>query len=234
MGHGADILQRVSVFAIFLKKGDVMGEKKVQILNPREKAKSLPSNSNKTKRPKVQKVVTGGVKTRKPSPFKRLKENLVEGDSTTVKQYIFFDVILPGIKNIIADSLINTVNMVLFGEGKPASSVKRNGSRSVIHYDKPSYRSEKPKRSISSRSRAKQDFKEIEMASRGEAEEVLSQLVDLTVDYEQATVSDFYASVGITPNYNDEKWGWEDLSMACVKRTRSGYIIDLPSPQWLD
>ena len=68
-----------------------MGEKKVQILNPREKAKSLPSNSNKTKRPKVQKVVTGGVKTRKPSPFKRLKENLVEEDSTTVKQYIFFD-----------------------------------------------------------------------------------------------------------------------------------------------
>lgn len=212
-----------------------MGEKKVNILNPRDKAKSIQPNSHKSKRPKVQKVVTGDIKTRKPSPFKRLKENFVEEDSQTVKQYIFFDVILPGIKNIIADSLINTINMLLFGEGKSNSNVKRNGSRSIIHYDKPSYRQDsRPKRTLSSKGRARQDFKEIEMESRGEAEEVLSQLVDLTIDYEEATVSDFYGLVGITPNYNDEKWGWKDLSMASVKRVRNGYIVDLPSPEWLD
>lgn len=212
-----------------------MGDKKVNVLNPREKAKQLPVNPTKTKRPEIKKVVTGEVKTHKPSPFKRFKDNFVEEDSKTVKSYILFDVIIPGIKNIVADSLINTINMVLFGEGKPKGNVSRNGKRSVIHYDKPSYRQgSTTRRMISSSARAKQDFQEIEMESRGEAEEVLSQLVDLTIDYDEATVSDFYGLVGITPNYNDEKWGWKDLSMASVKRTRMGYIIDLPKPIWLD
>lgn len=212
-----------------------MGEKKVNILNPREKAKAIQPNSKKSKRPQIKKIVKGEVKTHKPSPFKRFKENFVEEDSTTVKQYIFFDVILPGIKNIIADSLINTINMLLFGEGKAKSNVKRTGSRSVIHYDKASYRQEsRPKRTISSSARSRQDFDEVVMETRGEAEEVLSQLVDLTVDYEEATVSDFYGLVGITPNYNDEKWGWRDLSSSSVKRTRDGYIIDLPRPEWID
>ena len=212
-----------------------MGEKKVNILNPRERGKSIKPNSTKSKRPEIKKVVTGEVKTHKPSPFKRFKENFVEEDSSTVRQYIFFDVILPGIKNIIADSLINTINMLLFGEGKAKSNVKRTGSRSIIHYDKPSYRQEsRPKRTISSSAKSKHDFDEVIMESRGEAEEVLSQLVDLTVDYEEANLSDFYGLVGITPSYNDEKWGWRDLSASSVKRVRDGYIIDLPKPEWLE
>lgn len=213
-----------------------MVEKKVNTINPREKAKLFPANSNASKRKKIEKVVTGSVKTHKPSPFKRLKDNFVEEDGSTVKQYIIFDVIIPGIKNIVADSLINTINMIFFGEGKPKSNVIRNGKKSsIIHYDKPSYRQESSaRRMLSSKARSRHDFKEIVMESRGEAEEVLSQLVDLIVDYEEATVQDFYSLVGITSNSIDPKWGWKDLSMACVKRVRDGYIIDMPSPEWLD
>jgi hypothetical protein len=82
--------------------------------------------------------------------------------------------------------------------------------------------------------RAKHDFDEVVLESRGEAEEVLSNLVDSIIDYGQATVADFYDLVGIATNFVDGKWGWTDLRNASVSRVRGGYLINLPRTQPLD
>ena len=87
---------------------------------------------------------------------------------------------------------------------------------------------------MSRTSRARHDFDEIILETRGEAEEVLSHLVDLTIDYQQATVADLYDLVGITSNFTDNKYGWTDLRSASVTRVRDGYLINLPRTQILD
>lgn len=83
-------------------------------------------------------------------------------------------------------------------------------------------------------SRARHDFDDILFESRGEAEDVLSYLVDLTIDYGVASVADFYDLSGIESQFTDNKYGWTNLRDACIDRVRNGYIIRLPQAKPLD
>lgn len=73
--------------------------------------------------------------------------------------------------------------------------------------------------------------KDIVLASRSDAEEVLTQLRDLLYDYGVVTVSDLYDLVGITSKFTDNKYGWTNLKTAVIKGVRTGYLLDLPTPQ---
>lgn len=73
--------------------------------------------------------------------------------------------------------------------------------------------------------------KDIVLASRSDAEEVLTQLRALLNDYGFVTVSDLYDLVGITSKITDNKYGWTDLKTAVIKGVRTGYLLDLPIPQ---
>lgn len=54
---------------------------------------------------KLEKVVSGGTKTRKKSEVKKFANIFVPEDVENVKSYILIDVIVPGIKNAIADAV---------------------------------------------------------------------------------------------------------------------------------
>jgi hypothetical protein len=66
--------------------------------------------------------------------------------------------------------------------------------------------------------------------SRGDAEEVLSVLVDMIDKYDVATVADFYDAVGMTTEYSDHNYGWDNLSRSTVQRVRDGWILIMPEP----
>jgi hypothetical protein len=77
------------------------------------------------------------------------------------------------------------------------------------------------------------DFSEVILENRTDAEEVLDGLRELIERYDQASVSDFYELVGITPDFTDNKWGWTDLRDARVQIVRGGFILRLPRTQSL-
>jgi hypothetical protein len=78
------------------------------------------------------------------------------------------------------------------------------------------------------------DFDDIIIPTRGEAELVLDKLIDLTIDYREATVADLYELTGVDAAFTDRKYGWRDLRSAKVVRCKTGYIIDLPPTELLD
>jgi hypothetical protein len=210
---------------------------------------SFPSNSkigkreiqvNKSEPRKLDKVITGSVRKQKRPLSKKFAEVFLEDDTKSVGNYIFHDVLIPAAKALISDVIGGGVEMLLFGErrGRASSSLYRDGNRTRVNYGS-SYRSldRDPRdrgRDISRVSRVRHDFDEIVFETRGEAEEVLSRLVDLTRDYNQATVADLYQLVGITENFTDNNYGWTNLSSSSVSRVRDGYVINLPQPQALD
>jgi hypothetical protein len=128
--------------------------------------------------------------------------------------------------------------MLLFGERK-GSKTRRDKDRSYVSYNSYSSRDRDrdrrdDRRELSQRDRARHNFDDILISSRGEAEEVLSHLVDLTIDYGQASVADLYDLVGITGEFTDNKWGWTDLRSASVSRVRDGYLLNLPRTKLID
>lgn len=197
-----------------------------------------PSNSNKQKaekQHKVEKVITGGLVTRKKPLGKKFVETFIGEDVNTVSSYILHDVLIPAAKSTVVEIVQGGIEMLLFGE-KKGTRTRRDGNRSYVNYTSYSSdsRRERERKEASSTSRARHNFDDIILKSRGEAEEVISCLVDLVIDYGEATVADLYDLVGITGNFTDNKYGWRDLSSASVSRVRDGYLLNLPRVKLLD
>lgn len=183
------------------------------------------SKSESEPRKEIGKVVSGRVTVKKKGLGGRLHDIFLADDFSTVKEYAIMDVIIPGLKHLIVDS----ISMLILGETAKRSS-KDRGFVSYGSY----YRGEK-KEEKRERKRANFDYTdEIIFESRGDAELTLDALCDMCEQYGQATLADFYDLVGEPNNFTDEKWGWVDLGRANVRRSGRGYIIDLPKPYPLD
>lgn len=206
----------------------------------------LPSNSHTkgvkttaTPVKQVEQIVKGKVITKKKSVFKKICETFLGDNLHDVMTYVLYDVVIPASKNTISDMVNGGIDMMLFPDDKGnrrANRTRRDKGKSYVSYssfyDKGA--SEYTKRSSESRHRAFHIFDDLILETRGEAEEVLSALVDLTQDYDCASVADLYDLVGITSNFTDNKYGWTSLSNATVSRVKNGYLIDLPKPEVLD
>lgn len=206
---------------------------------------AYPSNSKRTKedmsekvekKPEVQKIVTGRVRKQKKGFFKRIGQTMFGDDTRSVGAYVLQDILIPAAKDLIVDTIRGGIEVAVYGERQ-----SRNSRKGYTHYDKVSYRSgdrdrerERDRREVSRSARARHDFDDIVLDSRGEAEDVRIHLLDLCDEYGQATVADFYDLVGVTSSFTDNKYGWTDLRSASVSRVKDGYLINLPRTELLD
>lgn len=195
------------------------------------------------KKKNIERIVETTVVRRKQPIGKRFANLFVAGDSHSVGQYVFFDVLLPALKDTLVDAVSQGVERMIFGEVRPTT--RRSGFSNVGHiaYNRfaqnrvggpPRDNNPVGRPGISRQARATHNFDDILLNTRHEGEEVLATMHDMLTRYETISVSDLYEMVGETPNFTDEKWGWVDLTGASVSRTRDGYLLNLPRPEPLD
>lgn len=206
---------------------------------------NYPSNSRNSKitkqdqRPKVTKITKGAVVKRKKSLGSRFMETFVGESVDNVMSYVIHDVLVPAAKSMFEESINRGLEMMLHGQTRGNNTVRDKG-KSYVSYN--SYSNQRTSnnsnrqtsREIPARSRHLHSFDDIVLNTRGEAEEVLSHLVDLTIDYDRASVSDLYDLVGVTGEFTDNKYGWTNLESASVSRTRDGYLLNMPKVIILD
>lgn len=200
-----------------------------------------PSNSKATKtiievpvkEKKIDPIVTGTVIRQKKSLGQKFSESFLGDDTRSVGDYIINDVLIPAFKSTLSDMVGGGIEMLLFGErrSRGGSTIYRDRDRSYIPYNRPQSRYSRDDREPIRINRSQMDLDDIIIETRGEAEEVLSNLVDLIENYDVVSVSDYYDLVGIESNFTDNKWGWTNLRDASVERTRKGYCIRLPRPK---
>lgn len=216
---------------------------------------NYPSNS-KTVKPepvvekatpekKIERITVGAVTRRKKPLGKRFAEIFGAGDAQGVLVYIATDVLLPAAKDMMSDAVSQGVDKMLFGEvrSRPRSSASsRPGTSSgYVSYNNryavnPGNRRDRTEPPAQTR-RAKtaQAFDELVLETRAEADEVLTMLFSCIEEYGQVTVSDLYDMLGMSADFTDEKWGWEDMRGSTITRVKGGgYLLDLPRPKTLD
>ena len=139
---------------------------------------------------KLEKVVTGAAKTRKKSEARKFVNIFVPEDGENVKSYIMMDVIIPGIKNAIAD----VISIVLFGDSGRigGSRSKRDGRSRLTYWDD---RRDDRREYGRPRAAAGFEYDDIIFETRGDAELVLDQLESAIANYGQPLWLDGY-SVG--------------------------------------
>lgn len=183
----------------------------------------------KEREKKVEKVVTGTVTARKKSGFQKFADEFISDDAKNIKSYIFSDVLIPAVKKAFSDIVTTGVDMLLYGESR--SSGKRSPA-STVSYSKYYDRDARP---VATARTTSYSYDDIELDSRGEAEEVLDRLEEIIDTYQIASVADYYELVGIVGNYTDNKYGWTSLRNAEIVRLRNGkYMIKLPRAAVID
>lgn len=194
-----------------------------------DKAKKEAEQQN-TSEKKVTQVAKGSVKAKKKSGFRKLVDAFIQEDATTVKNYIWNEVLVPAVKKTFSDTVTNALDMFLWGKNggrRPRGNAERVSYRS--YYDRPSSSYREPDRRQKS-----YDYDDVILDSREEADEVLARMEELLSDYKVVSVADFYDLVGITGKTTDNNYGWTDLRNAAVVRDRDGYLIKLPRAEALE
>ena len=187
------------------------------------KANSHKAKKTEERTKKVDKVVTGNVKTKKKSEMSKFKDVFISEDISNVKSYVFLDVLIPAIKKALSDIIVNGTDMMLYGDIRDR---KRSGSGNYRNYSTSGTRDSRG----SERRRVRYDFDDIILDSRGEAEEVLSRMDELMDTYGVVSVADLYDLVGVSCDYTANSYGWTgSLRTAEAVRVRDGgYMLKLP------
>ena len=181
----------------------------------------------RTKR--VEKVIQGTARPVQKSFGKKFTETFLGDDISNVREYLFYDRIIPGIKEMI----VAGIEMILFGGDRVIRRNSNPSKASYVSYNKmyASSPSRRDRERTYERAPRNAQLSDYIFESKGEALEVLDTLTELIDVYDQASVNDFYDAIGVTGDFTDANYGWTELGGASVRRVRGGgYILDLPRP----
>lgn len=202
----------------------------------------LKPNSNKYKaeqkkdqevKHEVKKVVKGKTVAKKEPISRKFADVFLSENAQDVKSYILIDVLVPAIKDTIADMITNSISMIFWGTsgGRRSSSSGRPASKvSYSSY----YKSPNERERASRRSTDRYGFNDIIFETRGDCQEVMECLDDIIDRYKEVTVADFYELAGQDSTFTDQKYGWTDLADMAPVRCGDGYKIRMPKAQPLD
>lgn len=196
---------------------------------------NYPSNSHADRkaaeageRARPKPVVTSEVKEASRGILGRVVKDFVQEDRHTLAEYIVLEVMIPAAKNLVLDMLNKGGERMLYGITRPGGRTGRATGFYNYGGTPQASRTADPRPSLSRQARSGHKFSEVVINTRGEAEDVLDGLRQLVDQYGSATVSDLYDLLGLTGDFTDNKWGWEDLRRASVRTIRGGYVLDLP------
>lgn len=194
-----------------------------------QKSKEEAANTELVKKEKkVQKVVSGKVKT-KSNEKRKLLNMFISEDATNVKSYILLDVIVPTIKKTLYDVVTDSLDMILNG----GTGGKKHKSGNKISY-RNYYDDKREGRDGSYRVKNRFDYDDLVFDSRGECEAVREQMVDIIETYGFVTVADMYDMADIAAPYTSSKYGWTNIRTAETVRVRDGYVLKLPKAMPID
>lgn len=192
-------------------------------------------SSAKQDKPKIEKMTTTEVKTRKKSLGTKFAETFLAEDIRDVKSYVVHDIIIPTAKDLVFNALNGVLEGLLYGTGGARKNRDSNRSKAsyTAYYKSGSDRNE---RKSATRSGDVYDYEEILFANMGEAAGVLDALTEYAEEYGQVSVGEFYDAVGKTGEFTDRKYGWfkDDLRNVKPRRVHGGYILTLPKAISLD
>lgn len=216
----------------------------------------FPSNSHRDKekdqeqrnRREVKQVAVA--KRNKKSAGQRIREIFVGrelDEDQSLVEYLAYDICLPAFRNMVFDTVQNGMSMLLFGEptGSRGSNVTtRSGSRYTNYssYSSSNRRNTRPVDDrIERRSRRDKIYNDdLIFSTRGEAYDVVDNMLDALDDYGAVSLAELYALTGIDSDPTDNSYGWKlderhtGIDGYSVRPIRDGFRLTLPPAYCLD
>ena len=189
----------------------------------------------KEERVEQRPVVKGKVKIKKEPLSRKFSDVFLSDSVENVKSYILFDVVIPGIRDLVSSMITNGTDMLIYGHSRGHRGGNRNDRENYTRFSRGSNvgRSESI---VRGNPRDRYSYNDIIFDSRGDAREVLDCMGDVLDRFKMVSIADYYelAHAEECEKYTDRKYGWFSLDNAEIIRDRDGYRISLPRPELLD
>lgn len=179
---------------------------------------------------RVQKVVKGSTKTKPKSKVHKFTDTFLSEDVDSVKEYVVSNIMIPAFKKLVSDIVRDGIDMLLYGE----SGRRKDGCGNSDYVSYSRYYDRKDDRHSEPRARTRFDYNDIIFETRGDAERVRSQMMDIIDTYGFVTVADLYDLSDLDAPYTSNKYGWRSLRSAESVRGRDGYLLKLPKALPID
>ena len=155
-----------------------------------------------------------------------------------VGKYVGTEIVAPAIKGVIVDSVVASINTIIYGSEAPrtrSSTPRSYGGYTNYNRQYSGAPSTRNGNQYSRTVMAANRIQEYELPDRQQANDVLTSLREIADKYSAVSVADYYESIGVPVEYTDNNYGWElrDLDTARVRSTPHGFIIELPRPRSL-
>lgn len=200
------------------------------------------SNSHKSKEEpkeappekKLEKVAVDEVILREKSLGHKTKAIFFGGDFKEVIGYVTADVILPGLRQLMFNMIVEGSERMILGASNKIAG-KKHDPRPRVSYDNPMRRavpdprsSRLPDQPPHFRRRNRREASDLVLTSREQAEEILGTLMEVVDKYGVASLADLYELAGLQSSPIDRKWGWTYLTNADIRQVREGWLLEIP------
>lgn len=177
---------------------------------------------------------------KKKNIFQRLANAIIDPEGiqevkTSVKDAAIRQV-TESTKSVISSAINGAVSSVLYGNPNQGNQYnnynnRTNYNRTFSQVPRTDYN--KPTQPAQVRSRVMFDSTQYLIPTRQEAESVVSQIVGQILEYQSASVADFYDYISVESAMTDYSWGWRDFSGYEIRPVSGGFIIITPRPMQL-
>lgn len=197
--------------------------------------KQTEAKEQEEKKIEVKPVAKGTVKQ---STGKKIMRSFISDNTEGIGSTILMDYLIPAAKETLLDVVINTLNVMFYGEarGRGSRSTDRRGRGSYVSYrDYSRYDRDKDRFHDRDDDYRRISTDDVVFDNRADADEVLRSMEEIVESYGVVRLADFYELAGVdTSNWQANKYGWSSLRNADIQGTRDGYVIRFPRPYVLD
>lgn len=159
----------------------------------------------------------------------KFKKAFIQEDIQTATKNVFFEMIIPKVKNLISDMIIGTIEHIFYGGSSSATGRANN-----LKYNNIS--SQQNRQTVITYASSRIDDitslldDKLYFRTKDEAEKVINEMRLSLEQYPNVTVAQVLDSIGIVPEYTYNYYGWTNLKDARTVYSRSGWKVILPTP----
>lgn len=201
---------------------------KIRAEKAKEKVEAQP-----TEKP-TEKSVKGKATRKKKNKVRIFSEKILGDTVENTGHYIFWDVLVPGLRDTVVNMCINGVQNLFYGNGRGPQPYQttRYGTNRYVGQTNYSYQSNTSPnaRYYDSGNYAQRYIPSDDYIfdTAEEAEDLLSTMIGDIQRAGKIRVSSLNAMLNIEGNYTDNTVGWYNLSTARVRHMRDGFHLILP------
>ena len=175
--------------------------------------------------PPPEKVLEGDIKPEKKSLMKRIADAFIAVDAKDIRNYLIFDVLIPGLKRGAEDML----HMALYNDKKSDRVTRSRGGSTIRRLEYSSIRPSRGNDEAVLNRNTLAGNTDLVFPTRGEAEEALDMVNERIQATGFATLKYYYTITRQETEWSQANWGWRSMYGATIVQTRSGgYVLKMP------